>query len=90
MKKLFITAVAVLAFSGAGFAEGKEIKNVDVKIAIMPDCNSFGVAMANAYEGLDGGNCWSSADFNSFAGYWSGLCAAGYNKNSIIIPIKKV
>ncbi len=26
MKKLFFTAVAVLAFSGAGFAEGKESK----------------------------------------------------------------
>ena len=26
MKKLFFTALAVLAFSGSGFAEGKEVK----------------------------------------------------------------
>ncbi len=90
MKKLFFTAVAVLAFNGVGFAEGKEIKNVDVKLATMPDCHAFGIAMANAYEALDEGDCWSSSDFNLFAGYWSGLCATGYNRSSINIPIKKV
>jgi hypothetical protein len=31
MKKLLFTAVAVLAFSSAGFAEGKEVKVKDFK-----------------------------------------------------------
>lgn len=45
MKKLFFTAVAVLALSGSGFAEGKVVKS---KI-VAPNCRDFARGAVWAY-----------------------------------------
>ena len=65
MKKLFFTAVAVLAFSGAGFAEGKEVKVFKL------NCGDFASQVLDTYESSFG--CLGSS-YNFYYGYVLGLC----------------
>ncbi len=70
MKKLFFTAVAVLAFSSVGFAEGKVAKG-KVKF-YRASCMTQMIQLINSY---DHDPCFTSSQYSYFATTAAILCA---------------
>ncbi len=73
MKKLFFTAVAVLAFSSAGFAEGKEVK------VFRPSCAWGAAAAFNQVINLGYG---IGAAWSVYVASYNGCMGTGYTSSS--------
>lgn len=86
MKKLFFTAIVMIAFTSVSTANpsqlkslhlltantlsSKKVDNANKKMAL--DCSGFAYHMTAAVEELNG--CMSSSDYNISIAYWSAMC----------------
>ncbi len=69
MKKMFFTAIALVAFSGISMASEEAKKEEKAKAK---NCTSFAYHMTAAYEEIDG--CMTSQEYNQMYFYWLTYC----------------